>query len=540
MNSWNAAGAAGPFCPVILLLALTLLPPFCYAQSQGDGNGAPDNQSGYTLKLRSELVSLDVVVRNSKGELVRGLHRQDFSVTEGKVPQEIVSFDATYPALANGQPTVQINSTAELDRREPNAPVTILILDEITIGFADQYLARYAVEQYLRKQGNVLSQPMTLIARTISRTMVLSDYTTSKKQLLDSLNRHTVINDVRAGNANNNDLQMSAGFASLLEIAKATEGHAGHKNLVWIGRGFPTLDWEQMPPDQVDALRAAVERCMDLLRQARVTVSVIDPAGVQAPFGTTDESGIITLEDPFAQQVSFDTLAQATGGVSMHGRNDVDRLVGEAVAAGSEFYTLTYKPTIPAEDDPRKFRSIRVLLKNTALTATNREGYYPLAPSAAPAPAPTKAAGKLAEGTVFDLASASSGMMVFDGIPLTLLRTETPTPEVRVAFPASSLHLALVDGKLSGDITLITLSYDRNGKLLTKDGRVVSLHLAVLDPGKTEERIVHLTTPIDEKLPIARMRIVVRSNTNGELGADNLFLVDPGTLRDRATGKKPQ
>ena len=519
-------------CLPAIFWVITALQGFSSAQQPG-----AVAQPGYTLKLRSQLVQLDVVVRNTKGELVRGLQAKDFNVTEDGAAEAILSFEATSPKPAARNLTL-INSTAELDRTEPNAPVTVIVLDELTTRFEDQYFARYSMEQYLKKQGDVLDQPMTLIARTTDRTMVLSDYTTSKKKILDALNRHFVGNDWKATNSNFNDVQVSAAFASLLEVAKATQGHAGHKNLVWIGRGFPTLQWQNLQQDAIDGLKAAVTKCVNLLRESRITLYVIDPAGVQAPSGTSDENGIVTIDDPFDEAVSFDSLARATGGDSMHGRNDVDRLIGDAVANGETFYTLSYKPSVEIDPNLKNFRRIKVTLKDTSLVATNREGYYPEADKAA-TEAFADAKGKLTQGTQFDLASASTGLMVFDGISLTLSRQGPSMNEVQVSFPASAIGLTLSGDKLVGDVTLIALGFDKTGKVLTKDGRVVSLHLAALQEGHPEDRSIRLTTPLNTQLPIARVRIVIRSNVNGKIGAENLFLTDRNSLKDRDTGLKP-
>jgi len=537
------------FTIICLMLPLRAV---SHAQQQAPASMAPSSkapvnqagqisngQPGYTLKVRSQIVQLDVVVRNAKGEVVHGLRAGDFTVTEDGTRQKIVSFEATSPKPPDQRESLEVESTAELDRREPDAPVTIIVLDELTSKFEDQYFARYSMAKYLGRQGDVLDQPMMLIARTIDRSMVLSDYTTSKKKILDALNRHFVGNDWRANNPNFNDVETSAAFASLLEVAKATQGHAGHKNLVWIGRGLPTLQWQNLQPSLRDELKTAVSKCVDLLREARVTLYVIDPAGVQGPSGTSDENDVVTLEDPFDQSVSFDSLAHATGGESMHGRNDVDHLIGDAVENGETFYTLTYRPFSPTDADPTKFRNIKVTLNEPSLTARSRQGYYPRADQAA-APAFADAKGKLTQNTLFDLASASTGLMVFDGIPLTMSRQGPSRNEVQISFPASAVGLTLSDGKWRGDITLIALSFDPAGKVLSKDGRVVALHLAELQSGQPEDRSIHITTPLNTQLPIARVRIVIRSNSNGKIGADNLFLTDRAELKDRTTGLKPR
>jgi VWFA-related protein len=537
--------------PGLLAIALILLCRLC-GNAQQPASTSPtgasasqessplkeaESQPSYVIKVHTDLVQLDVVVRNAKGDLVPGLHREDFSVLEDDQPQKIDSFEATTPTPGNRSNNIPIDSTAELDRREPEAPVTIIVLDELTTRFEDEYFARYSMEKYLGKQGEVLTQPTMLIARTTNRTMVLCDYTTSKKRILQALNHHLVGNDWRAGNANFRDEQTSAAFASLIEVAKATQGHPGHKNLVWIGRGFPNLQWANLDQNQADALQDAVSRCVDLLREARITLYAIDPAGVSVKSETQDENGMMTPDDPFDGAVSFDTMARATGGQGMHGRNDVDRLIGDAVANGETFYTLAYRPSLPVNGNPKQFRKIRVVLKDSTLVAINRQGYFPgLSEDAAS----KNTQATLTDNSRFDLASASTGLMVFDGVPLTISRHSPSSGQIQVSFPASSIGLSLSDGKLRGDVTFIALSYDRTGKLLATDGRVVSLHLALLQPDQVENRNIQIVTSLNTGAPAARMRFVVRANANGKLGANNLFLVDPGTLKDPATGLKTQ
>ena len=185
------------------------------------------------------------------------------------------------------------------------------------------------------------------------------------------------------------------------------------------------------------------------------------------------------------------------------------------------------------------FRRIKVVLKDTSLKATNREGYYPVVDQPA-APTFADVKGKLTEDTLFDLSSASTGLMVFDGVPLTVARRGPLSNEVHISFPASTIGLTLSDGKLRGDVTLISLSFDVGGKLLTKYGEVVALHLAERPAGQAEDRTIQITSPLNSQLPIARVRIVIRSNSNGKIGADNLFLVDRTKLKDRTTGEKPR
>ena len=62
--------------------------------AQDQSQTQPDAQSAYTLKVNSDLVLTNVVVRDKKtGEVVRGLKASDFQVLENGKPQSIISFD---------------------------------------------------------------------------------------------------------------------------------------------------------------------------------------------------------------------------------------------------------------------------------------------------------------------------------------------------------------------------------------------------------------------------------------------------------------
>src|SRR6266702_1753017 len=512
--------------------------------SPGQTDGTQERRPTYTLSVSSQLVTVDVVVNDKKGQPVRGLKRDDFTIYEDNVPQPIVSFEAPEPKRATGHGPMDIHSTAELDRLEPDAPVTIVVLDELTTKCEDQYFARYSLEKYLSKQGETLDQPMMLMARSLDHTQVLRDYTTSKKDVLGALNRHFVGNDWRAANSSWSEEQILAEFASLIEIAKATQGHPGHKNLIWIGRGFPAVP-RDVAPGKEDSLGTAIAQCTNLLRDARVTLYLIDPAGVATPTATLgatsdptgDPTGPVTLDDPFGDQVGFEMMATATGGQSLHGRNDVDRLIGTTVSDGQIFYSLAYKPASSiTADKPKEFRRIRVALKDSALVAITREGYYLGTPGV---PAPKDESGKLSQQSWFNLAAASQGLLVFDGIPLTVTRDEATSDHFRLAFPAASRSLKDDGSKMIGEVSLIVLSFDRTGNLLNRTGQVISLHLARLNPSETETRKVQIATSLDTGTPAARVRFIVLGNTDGKIGADNFFLVDRNTFKDPVTELKP-
>ena len=402
------------------------------AQQPAPVQPAEQGQAGtYSLQIKSQLVVLDVVVTDKKGKAVGNLTRDSFKVYENNVAQTIQTFEpASNTAIASvtagtGAP-VAIHSTAELDKLEPQAPVSIIVLDEVTTKFEDEAFARFALKKYLGSEGDTLRQPTMLIAVSIEHQMVLRDYTTSKKEILDALDHHFADNDWRTKNAAWKPAQFGAAFASLEGVAEATAGHAGHKNIVWVGRGFPGFTWDQLASTASVELKQRIATCTNLLRDTRATLYSVDPAGVAAgpPVTHTDADAYTTgagnffdMDDPFGGQVDFDAMARATGGQAFHGRNDVDRLIGTSVSDGETFYTITYKPTA-VSNDPREFRNIHVAMSDPSLTATTRQGYFVNAPPVAPMlDAGGKVSGQVALGAGEDANRRCAGEALAGDVP---------------------------------------------------------------------------------------------------------------------------
>src|ERR1700738_494401 len=67
-------------------------------------------QPQYRVRVTSELVLINVVARDKKGNLIRGLKKEDFTVTEDGKRQEISTFDFEnvdeLPTAGPGEETV--------------------------------------------------------------------------------------------------------------------------------------------------------------------------------------------------------------------------------------------------------------------------------------------------------------------------------------------------------------------------------------------------------------------------------------------------
>jgi VWFA-related protein len=487
-------------------------------------------QEPFHLQVNTRAVVLDVVVTDQKNNIVRNLTKDDFQVFEDKVPQRIRTLDP--PGSHVDHAPVAIHSSAELDKLEPEAPVTILVLDEIAATFEDEGFARYSLKKYLGTQGDVLPQPTMFIAVNVQGFMVLSDFTTSKRDILSALDRHH--GDYQRY-ASWKAEQYTAVYASLLEVAEATAGHAGHKSVIWIGRGFPAFDPETLTPSDGEVLKQTLEICTNALKDARVVLYTLDPAGAgHLPDVTNDDE----YYDPFSGKIDFNRIAAATGGRAFAGRNDVDELIATSAREAGGFYTLSYAPSA-AITEANAFRHIRVVMKDPNLHVETREGYYSAPTAAVEAPATN---GKLSTRAVFDLMVAGQSTMIYDAVPLTVERVAANSDQFKISFDSMNATWAeSAAGKLDAEITVLTEVFDKKGKLLDRKTETAMAQVpesATANVPATAK--VSFIKAIPAQPPAARIRVVVRLNGNHKLGTANVFLVDPSTLSDPSIGLTPK
>ncbi len=314
--------------PLLPALAASLL---AQAPTPAPPRPEPDpNAPVYTLQQTVQAVVLDIVVTDRDGHTIPGLSAKDFSITEDKLPQKIDFFQA--PADHTLPPAVAASGKTgdALVRASGSAPLTLLLLDEISTSPEDLYYARHQTADFLARQPATLPTPTTLLALTGKRLRVLADYTTSRDQLLAAVRADKeppawyVLRDRQPGYETTGLVtsfdRLRTYLSTLTELAHATEAHPGRKNVIWIGPGLPALNSLQANDRTArDTIREAILRCSTSLLHARVTLSTIDPKGLV--IGTTElivpsAAGTIITNggDAALDELSFEQLALQTGG----------------------------------------------------------------------------------------------------------------------------------------------------------------------------------------------------------------------------------
>lgn len=481
--------------------------------------------SGATIKVTSRIVVLDVVVTDKAGNVVNNLTKDDFTVTEDKNPQQILTMEL--PAQHVVPADITVNSIADLQRLAPQAPVSIIVLDELNTRFEDMAYARSALKKYLATQPARLPQPTLLVAASFNKFTMLHDFTQDRNALFPAIDKH--LTDfpwrlVYGGSDQTSTERFAITLSTLEQVAEATKGHAGRKNIIWVGRGFMGINTIKAPPKAAAKIKSAVQDTLTMLHDARVTLYTIDPTAVNS--STVEVLDPETLEtsleqkgidgDPLTSDVTFGSLAPITGGRATFARNDVDQQIGASIRDADNFYTLSYSPSNKS-DVEQPYRRIRVTINRPGLTASTQNGYY-IQPE-------TKQASTRNQ-LGFDLGSAAETTMTYIGLPMTVTRSAaTPDTFVIHLDPRTLSWRELPNGDRKGEVAILSESFGAKNKVL---GHRVVVDMVVLvkaaDLANPGSRPVDLTTKVAVPPGAARLRFVARDAISGQIGTSDLHL----------------
>jgi VWFA-related protein len=179
--------------------------------------------------------------------------------------------------------------------------------------------------------------------------------------------------------------------AALAQLARATSGYPGRKNLLWLSEDFPVSVGAQITDPRFrrgTADLAQARETANLLADSQISVYPISLLGLEeagipsssrgggnlAP--TNGESKV--MQDQFASRsdLRFATndLADQTGGEAFVGTNDFAGALRRSMLDGSNYYTLAYRPSNEKWND--QFRKIHVELVGKSGTLDYRRGYF--------------------------------------------------------------------------------------------------------------------------------------------------------------------
>ena len=92
----------------------------------------------------------------------------------------------------------------------------------------------------------------------------------------------------------------------------------------------------------------------------------------------------------------------------------------------------------------------------------------------------------------FDLNVAGGGLMVYDGIPLSVGRDAATPDNFVLHFRADSLAWQNAGERRKSELSVMVVSFDKKGKVLTRSAHIMTLDLPALPAGATtDDRLVN-------------------------------------------------
>jgi VWFA-related protein len=375
---------------------------------------APAQEKEFTFKSSSNLVIVNVEVKDKSGKVLEGLKKTDFVVTEDGKPQQVAVFEyqklteTAAPPLnlasigGNGAPPPRpagISSASAGVIRYQDRRLMVLLFDFSSMPVADQIRAQEAALKFLDKQ--MTTADLVSIMTNSSRLRVEQDFTDNRETLVSVIKGFHIgesselAADAEVGDTDNgvdtgaafiadetefNIFNTDKKLTALEAAAKMLAALPEKKALVYFSSGISKTGTENQ-----SQLRATINAAV----RSNVSFYPIDTRGLIASAPAGDASmasqrgtGIFTgsaqktqRDKVNDQQETLYSLAADTGGKAFLDNNDLALGIVQAQKDVGSYYILGYYSSNAAQDG--KFRRVKVSLEQKIKASVDyRSGYF--------------------------------------------------------------------------------------------------------------------------------------------------------------------
>jgi VWFA-related protein len=513
------------------------------------------DESATTFRLNSRAVLVDVIVSDSSGRPVSGLSRDVFTVTEQGKPQTISFFEENgdkQPARPTEMPQMPKDVFTNFSPFPDPPAVNVLLLDSLNTTAENQSWVQKAALQFLKtaKPGNRMAiftmglhlhfvqgfsdDPTVLMAALSNKNdnkledvgvMKAQSETKAQQRLFGMMSTgsaslgmiaslHSFIdeNDL-SRNVDRNNLTLE----NIQRLATFLQGFPGRKNIIWFAEKPPGVFVSGSGgmggvQSGNPALKNAVAQTLNMLAATRAALYPVDARGTSVNGIYAAENMDFSASGGLVKQMNEEDMerngdqenaqiiADQSGGRAFSNSNGLADIIDKIISAGSNFYTIAYKPTNTNMDG--SFRKIEVKVSGAKYQLSYRHGYF-----AVDAPLPGNSLAvrneevrKLAEKNpnaddpllpFMDFGMPQSQQVlyklkVFPAPPEAQTTSGTPSPapakdktsyQVDFAVNASDLYLASdKDGNHRDRLNISLIIYDRYGNVTGRESHVVDLN----------------------------------------------------------------
>jgi VWFA-related protein len=538
------------------------------------------HDSPATFKVRVNLVLVRVVVRDNSGKVISNLKKEDFQLADERKPQIISSFSEETPAshaptVDSGDPTSGGTPVKSADL--PQRFVT-LFFDDLHLSLQDAMFSRQATAKLFAAMGardrfsifttsGQVEQDFTgdrgkleeAVQRILPRSLVPSsagcppitldeafmiadgaDPSAMQVAIQDYISCSGVSTGgggVPAGADQTAAHAVTAAASMVLNIAEAEEQRTyqnlgalirrmsvlpGQRVIVMMSPGFFLLPSMHQPAGEV----------IDRATKENVVINTIDARGlyVSSVYDASNASTGVPSVSPLKTQYimreeesHFTTLAEladGTGGVYFHDRNDIDQGLLHAATEPEVSYVLGFTPQNLKLDG--KYHDLKVTLVNKQKWALQaRHGYF--APRGEANPEATakeeiqQAVFSQEEMHELPIECRTQFFKGADGVHLSVV--------ARVGI--KELKFRVADERNRDKLTVTTAIFDENGNMLAGKQTVLEMQLKEATLERLNATGLSVKSSFDLQPGSFLVRIVVRDSEGAQMGATNRGVVIP-------------
>jgi VWFA-related protein len=535
-----------------------------------------------TFKVSVNLVLVRVVVRDSRGEIVPNLKKEDFQLYDNKKLQAISSFSVETPQTRTASAVASTSaegSSSSADAVGGKAVVlpqrfVSMVLDDVHLSMSDVIFVRDSAKRFfealavgdrvsLNTTSGQLTQEFTNDHEKLAKALLgLSPRSFSSQNSQDCPNisyyqADLIVNksdpqalDVAAVDALvcafNGDSRMMAGARSLAQSAAGravvqgdAETNYAYRHLDEVVRHLASMPGQRVmvlvsPGFISSTLQSEASEMVDRATRSNIVINTIDARGLYAPdvlgdiadpaTGAVQTAGYkasYRVAAQSAQQEVMAQLADGTGGKFFHNRNDVDEAMREAGAAPESSYLLGFSPQNLKIDG--RFHTLKVALASKEkFDIQARHGYF--APNTLSDPA---------EASKLEIQEALFSQEEIHDLPVELQTQffKKDDAQARLAvlthFDLKGIHFQKLQGRNNDQLTIVTGIFDENGNFVTGLSKIVDMKLLDATYSRLSRSGFTVKTSFDVKPGTYLVRLVVRDSVGAQMAARNGAVVIP-------------
>jgi VWFA-related protein len=571
------------------LLVFTLsLPPFSQQpKPASDEKPQPaqeqkkDQEPESVVRISTQLVQIDAVVTDKKGEHADDLNQDDFELTVDGKRQSLSYFtlvklpepkspEATKKTPAGPAPptTMPTKMIASEDVKRTVA----FVIDDLGLSFEGTHFARRALKKFVDEQmqdGDLIGIIMT--GRGLG---ALQQFTSDKRVLYTAIEKmawNPFSRDMRARfgirDAENDqrteeereaasaaedrfeDFQetvFSVGTLGALNfVVSGLRELPGRKVAILISDGFRLFGRNRDNTQVLDNVR----RLTDLANRSSVVIYSIDAKGLQTLFPTAADNVRGMTGPRLAEQLArasqsnsdsqdgLSFLARETGGFAVLNNNDINFGIQKALRDTQSYYLLGFDPEDEKFD--KKYHSIKLKVKRPSLQVRTRAGFigFPdVKKKEEPVLSGPEARNRQILSALFSPFGARELSMQMTSF---FFNSDQGGSFVRSLYHIDPSKLSFKDdpekqGEKVVNIEIASFTFDEKGAVVDQHGRIFRMNF-------NEERyqiamkkgLLYSDDFIIKKPGAYQFRTVLRDAENGKLGSAGQFIQVPDLAKKR-------